>query len=94
MKTGKNTGIQVNATSATKACIKTSISTRWRFMILIQENTAAKATEDATTRQQTTDTHHEKLENQKMKLTNGSQTPRKHACSAHIRCLYQTSKIL
>ena len=51
-KTGKNTGTQWNATFATKACTKTSISTRWRFMILIQENTAAKATEDATTRQQ------------------------------------------
>ena len=39
-----------------KAFTKTSISTRWRFLILIQENTAAKATENATTRQQTTDT--------------------------------------
>ena len=45
----------MKATSATRACIKTSISTHWRFMILIQENTAA--------RQQTTDSHLEKLEN-------------------------------
>ena len=55
MKTGKNTGTRQNAISATKVCTKTSISTRWRFLILIQENTAAKATEDATIRRQTTD---------------------------------------
>ena len=39
-----------NVISAAKACTKISISTRWRSMILIQENTAAKATENATTR--------------------------------------------
>ena len=67
----KNTGMQANATFATNACTKTSISTRWRFLILIQENTAAKATEDATIRRQKIDMRHVKSENQKMQSING-----------------------
>ena len=62
-----------NVTFVTKACRKTSISTLWRFMILIQENTAAKATEDATTRQQKIDMRLVKLKNRKTPSINGSQ---------------------
>ena len=36
----------------------------------------------------------EMAENRKTPSINGSQTPRKHACSVQIRCLCQTSKIL
>ena len=42
-------------------------------MILIQENTVAKATEDAATRQQKIDMPRAKLENQNIKSINGSQ---------------------
>ena len=42
-------------------------------MILIQENIAAKATEDATIRQQKKDMRRAKLENQKIKSINRSQ---------------------
>ena len=52
MKIGKNTGTRQNATFATKAFQKASIVIQWQFMIMIQENTAAKAKEDATIRQQ------------------------------------------
>ena len=75
-------------------CTKICISTQWPFMILIQENTAAKVIEDATIRRQKINMRRKTLENRKMKSINGSQTLRKHACSAQIRCLCQTSKIL
>ena len=52
MKIGKNTGTRQNATFATKASSKTCIAIQWLFMILIQGNTAARVTEDATIKQQ------------------------------------------
>ena len=61
---------------------------------MIQGNTAAKATEDATIRQQKLNMLRNKGENQKMKLIDGSQTTRKHPCSARIRCECNTLKIL
>ena len=72
--------------NATDACTKTYISTRWPFMILIQENTATKATEDVTIRRQKINMRRAKLENRKMKSINGSQTPRKHACFVQTHC--------
>ena len=86
MKIGKNTGTRQNATLATKASSKTCVEIQWMFMILIQGNTAAKVTEDVTIKQQKINMCRTKGENQKMKLMNGWQTPRKHACSAQNRC--------
>ena len=86
MKIGKNTGTRQTATFAIKASSKTCIAIQWLFMILIQGNTTAKATEDATVRQQKINMCRKIGENQKMKLIYGSQTTRKHVCSARIRC--------
>ena len=55
-------------------------------MIVIKENAVAKVIEDATIGQQNINMRHTKLENQKMKLINGSQTTRKNVCSAQICC--------
>ena len=55
-------------------------------MIVIKENAVAKVIEDATIGQQNINMRHTKLENQKMKLINGSQITSKHACSAQIHC--------
>ena len=55
-------------------CTKICISTQWPFMILIQENTAAKVIEDATIRRQKINMRRKTLENRKMKSINGSET--------------------
>ena len=67
MKIGKNTGTRQKATFAIKASSKTCIAIQWPFIILIQGNTAAKATEDATIGQQKIKMCHKIGENQMMK---------------------------
>ena len=71
METGKNTETRQNATFATKASTRTSIDIRWKFMILVEGNTAAEATEDVTTKQQKINMCRTNGDNQMMKSING-----------------------